>query len=81
MLQERLQQCSVTDAKSLFDTIKKGNPTSRQDRRTSVELAIKTEVMNHTKGLIRWSPHPRMVADALAKEDIAKTNGALEAVP
>lgn len=80
VLQDRLQQCSITDAKSLFDTIKKGNPTSRQDRRISVELAIITEVMGHTKGLIRWSPRPRMIADALTKDDIAKSNGAPEAV-
>lgn len=39
-LQGRLNQCSVTDAKSLYDTAKKNNPTSRQDRGTSVELAI-----------------------------------------
>ena len=77
-LQGRLDQCSVTDAKSLYDTVKKNNPTSRQDRRTSVELAIIIEALQASRGVLRWSPHPRMVADALTKDDIAKSNGALE---
>ena len=38
-LQARAPQCSITDAKSLYHSMK-GNPTSRQDRRTSVELAL-----------------------------------------
>ena len=77
-LQGRLDQCSVTDAKSLYDTVRKNNPTSRQDRRTSVELAIIIEALQASRGVLRWSPHPRMVADALTKDDIAKSNGALE---
>ena len=79
-LQERLGQCSITDAKSLFDTVQKGNPTSRQDRRTSVELAIISEAMSQAKGVLRWSPHPKMIADTLTKDDIARSNGALEEV-
>jgi hypothetical protein len=39
------EQCTITDAKSLFDSLKKENPTSRQDRRTSIEIAIIIESM------------------------------------
>ena len=79
-LHEKLKECAITDAKSLYDAILKNNPTSRQDRRTSIELAIISEIMSKTKGLLRWSPHPKMIADALTKDDISKTNGALEEV-
>ena len=75
---ERLEQCSITDAKSLFDSLKKENPSSRQDRRTAIEIAIIIESMQKSKSILRWSPHPRMVADVLTKDDVAKSNGALE---
>ena len=77
-LKERLEQCAITDAKSLFDSINKQNPSSRQDRRTAVELAIIIEGMKAAKSVLRWAPHPRMWADTLTKDDISKTNGALE---
>ncbi len=79
-LKQRLDQCGVTDAKSLYDAILKENPTSRQDRRTSVELAIISESMAQSKSVLRWTPHPKMIADTLTKDDISKTNGALEEV-
>jgi len=72
------EQCTITDAKSLFDSLKKENPTSRQDRRTSIEIAIIIESMQRSKSVLRWSPHPRMIADVLTKDDIGKSNGALE---
>eukprot|EP00435_Cladocopium_sp_Y103_P073799 s91_g45.t1 len=77
-LQETLQQCGVVDAKSLFDNLKKQSPTSRQDRRTSIEVAIIIEAMRKSSSCLRWCPHPRMVADTLTKDDIGKSNGALE---
>ena len=77
-LHQRLSQCGVTDAKSLFDSIKKESPTSRQDRRTSIEVAIIIEAMRKSNSCLRWSPHPRMIADTLTKDDISKSNGALE---
>jgi len=77
-LKERLDQCAITDAKSLFDSINKQNPSSRQDRRTAVELAIIIEGMKDSKSILRWAPHPRMWADTLTKDDISKSNGALE---
>ena len=73
-----LEQCTVTDAKSLFDSLKKENPSSRQDRRTSIELAIIIQSMRRSNSILRWSPHPRMIADVLTKDDISKSNGALE---
>ena len=33
-LHHRLEQCTVTDAKSLYDSLKQNTPTSRRDRRT-----------------------------------------------
>lgn len=77
-LHDRLQQCTITDAKSLFDAIQHENPSSRQDRRTATELAIILEAVRKTSSVIRWSPHPRMIADVLTKDDISKSNGALE---
>ena len=61
-----------------FDSLKKENPSSRQDRRTAIEIAIIIESMQKSKSILRWSPHPRMVADVLTKDDVAKSNGALE---
>ena len=80
VLNEHMSQCNLTDAKSLFDSILRNNPTSRQDRRTSVEIAIIIEAMKKAKSALRWLPHPKMIADALTKDDIAKTNGALESL-
>ena len=77
-LADRLQQCHITDAKSLFDSLMKESPMSRQDRRTSVELSIILESLQKAKSVVRWAPHPRMVADGLTKADITRTNGALE---
>ena len=77
-LHERLQECAVTDAKSLYDSLKKQNPTSRQDRRTSVELAIVCETLKRNQSVLRWTPHPKMIADTLTKDDITRSNGTLE---
>ncbi|CAK9102854.1 unnamed protein product [Durusdinium trenchii] len=70
-LKGRLEQCNITDAKSLY-------ASSRQNRRTAVELAIILEALTRARSVVRWSPHPRMVADTLTKEDISRSNGALE---
>ncbi|CAK9083538.1 Retrovirus-related Pol polyprotein from transposon RE2 (Retro element 2) (AtRE2) [Includes: Protease RE2 [Durusdinium trenchii] len=77
-LAERLQQCHITDAKSLYDALLKESPMSRQDRRTSVELSIILESLQKARSVVRWAPHPRMVADGLTKADITRSNGALE---
>ena len=77
-LKKRLEQCGITDAKSLFDNLRKENPTSRQDRRTSIEVAIIIEGMRKSDSCLRWCPHPRMIADSLTKDDLSKSNGALE---
>ena len=77
-LRDRLQQCTITDAKSLFDAITKDNPASRQDRRTATEIAIILESIRRSSSVTRWSPHPKMIADVLTKDDISKSNGALE---
>ena len=77
-LKTRLDQCCVTDAKSLFDAITKESTGSRQDRRTAIEIAIILDAIKKSKSTVRWSPHPRMIADVLTKDNIAKSNGALE---
>ena len=79
-LKSRLEQCSVTDAKSLFDAIAKESTNSRQDRRTAIEIAIILDAIRNSGSSVRWSPHPKMVADVLTKDNIAKSNGALEEV-
>ena len=76
-LHSRQPQCGVTDAKSLYDAIYNHFPTSRQDRRNALELAVVVDVMKKTGSDIRWTPHQRMPVDMLTKVDIAKSNGAL----
>jgi len=79
-LNGRQEQCQVTDAKSLYDAVIKQSPCSRQDRRTAVELAIIVESMRKSSCTLRWTPHPRMPADVLTKDDLGKSNGALEEI-
>ena len=73
----RQQQCQITDAKSLYDALYKQSPSSRQDRRTALELAVIIDLMRKTGSHIRWTPHPRMPVDVMTKADITKGNGAL----
>jgi hypothetical protein len=73
----RQQQCQITDAKSLYDALYKQCPSSRQDRRTALELAVIIDLMIKTGSQIRWTPHPRMPVDVMTKADITKGNGAL----
>ncbi len=79
-LNGRQEQCQVTDAKSLCDAVIKQSPCSRQDRRSAVELAIIVESMRKSSSTLRWSPHPPMPADVLTKDDLGKSNGALEEI-
>ena len=71
---ERQRQCSVTDAKSLFDCTLKEHPQGRQDRKASLELAIIVRDLEH-----RWVPRQKMIVDPLTKLDPGKANGAIEA--
>ena len=76
-LRARQEQCTVTDAKSLYDALYKLCPASRQDRRTALELAIIVDLISKTGSHVRWTPHTRMPVDNLTKADISKGNGAL----
>ena len=78
-LKARQAQCSVTDAKSLFDCILKEHPQGRQDRKASLELAIIVRDLEETKSMVRWVPHQKMVVHPLTKPDPFKANGAMEA--
>ena len=62
-LPQRQPQCSVTDAKSLFDCIMRENPSDKQDRKSALELAIIVQDLQ---------------VDCLTKLDPAKSNGAME---
>ena len=74
----RNPQVHVIDAKSVFDVIQKeGGSSSKQDRRTAIELAIVSEAMKRSQATIRWVPHFKMFVDALTKADISKGAGAL----
>ncbi|CAK9069062.1 Protein SENSITIVITY TO RED LIGHT REDUCED 1 [Durusdinium trenchii] len=79
-LKGTLDQGLITDAKSLYDTIQKESPSSRQDRRTAIEIAIILNSIKKADTIVRWAPHPRMVADVLTKDDLSRSNGALEEV-
>ena len=77
-LPQRQKQCSVTDAKSLYDCILKEHPQGKQDRRSSLELAIIVRDLQETRSMVRWVPHQKMAVDALTKSDPMKSNGALD---
>ena len=53
----RFQQCTVTDAKSLFDCLLKEHPSGKQDRKSSLELAIILTDLEETRSMVRWVPH------------------------
>ena len=74
----RQPQCSVTDAKSLFDSLQKEHPAGRQDRRSSLELAIIVRDLQETRSMVRWVPHQKMIVDALTKADPLKAGGATD---
>ena len=70
-------QCALTDAKSLYDSIFKQCPSSRQDRRNALELAVVIDVVQRSGSQVRWTPHQRMPVDMLTKVDVTTSNGAL----
>ena len=74
----RNPQCTVTDAKSLYDCLLKEHPQGKQDRRSSLELAIIVKDLQETRSSVRWVPHQKMLADSMTKSDPLKANGALE---
>ena len=73
----RQQQCSVTDAKSLFDCLLREHPTGKQDRKSALELSIVLRDLQETKSMVRWVPHQKMLVDCLTKEDPMRANDAL----
>ena len=73
----RQQQCSVTDAKSLYDCLLREHPTGKQDRKSAQELAIVLKDQE-TKSMVRWVPHQKMIVDCLTKEDPLRANDALK---
>ena len=73
----RQPQCSVTDAKSLYDCLLRGNPSGKQDRKSALELAIILRDLQETRSMIRWVPHQKMLVDCMTKESIEKGNGAM----
>ena len=77
-LPNRQDQCSVTDAKSLYDCLLKEHPQGKQDRRSSLELAIIVRDLQETRSMVRWVPHQKMVVDPLTKSDPMRSNGALD---
>ena len=77
-LQGRQQQCSVTDAKSLYDCLLKEHPQGRQDRKASLALSIIVHDLQQTKSMVRWAPHQKMLVDTLTKADPFRGNGAME---
>ena len=71
------QQCSVTDAKSLYDCLLREHPTGKQDRKSALELAIVLRDLQDTKSMVKWVPHQKMIVDCLTKEDPMRANDAL----
>ncbi|CAE7762985.1 unnamed protein product [Symbiodinium sp. CCMP2592] len=77
-LRARSDQCLVTDAKSLYDALLKEHPQGKQDRRSSVELAIIVKDLQETRSTLRWVPHHNMIVNALTKADPLRASGATE---
>ena len=76
-LKGRAPQAHVVDAKSVFDVVQKGGSTSKEDRRTSIELSIVVEALAKAQARVRWIPHFKNCVDALTKVDLSKCTGAL----
>eukprot|EP00435_Cladocopium_sp_Y103_P028637 s478_g7.t1 len=73
----RLQQCSVTDAKSLYDCLLREHPSGKQDRKSALELAIVLRDLQETQSMVRWVPHQKMVVDCMTHEDPMRANDAM----
>ena len=76
-LSKRLPHDHSIDAKSVFDALIKECAGNRQDRRTTVDLAIVRETLKAQGSHIRWIPHPLMPADSMTKADPSAGNDAL----
>ena len=72
-----LGSVAVVDAKSVFDTLVKSTAGSKQDRRTSIDLALLRDRFAKEGISIRWVPHPLMPSDMMTKSDVRKGNAAL----
>ena len=70
----RQQQCSVTDAKSLYNCLLREHPIGKQDRKYAIVL----KDLQQTKSMVRWVPHQKMIVDCLTKEDPLRANDALK---
>ena len=57
--------------------VQKESLGSKQDRRTSLELAIVVRSMRKARAGIRWVPHAKKIVDCMTKADVDKGNDAL----
>ena len=57
----------VTDAKALFDSLRKPNFSSSQDKRTAIEVLCIQDEIRRQKLELRWVSSERMLADGLTK--------------
>ena len=76
-LSKRLPHDHSIDAKSVFHALIKECAGNRQDRRTTVDLAIVRETLKAQGSHIRSIPHPLMPADSMTKADPSAGNDAL----
>jgi len=76
-LNSRQDSASIVDAKSVFDSLSKNTASSKQDRRTAIELSICRDSMRASGSKVRWIPHWAMPSDQLTKADVSKGNAAL----
>ena len=68
---------SVIDAKSVYDSVIRNGSSLKHDRRTALDFAMARETLQHVQATVRWCPHTKMLADALAKAQVNKGNGAM----
>ena len=70
----------VIDAKSVCGAVIRNAYSLKQDRRIAIDLAMATKTLQHIDTTIRWCPHIKMLADALAKAEVSKGNDAMTPV-
>ena len=71
---------SVIDAKSVYDVVIRNGSSFKQDRRTTIDLAMAGETLQHAEATVRWCPHTKVLADALTKAEVSKGNDAMTSV-
>ena len=67
----------AADAKSIFDCLSKNCAGRKEDRRTSVDLAIARDSFSQRGSCVKWFPHLLNPTDVMTKADVSKGSDAM----